>query len=98
MMAAVKVDDDIKGGNERAHKLPRGTGICRRHRGTVSTSIGPFHFSMFLDVSVLRPIPHRSNKCQCWENLFRGNAMSLRFSRVCVWPSACACIIVLIAL
>lgn len=49
MMAAVKVDD-IKGGNQRPHKLHRETRDCRRHRGAVSSSIGPFCFSIFLDM------------------------------------------------
>lgn len=50
MMAAVKVDDDIKGGNERPHQLHRETGVSRRHRGAVYTSIGPFCISTFLDM------------------------------------------------
>lgn len=49
-MAAVKVDDDIKGGNERPHQLHRETGVSRRHRGAVYTSIGPFCVSTFLDM------------------------------------------------
>lgn len=48
-MAAVKVDDHIKGGNKRPHELHRETGVCRRHGGAVSTSVGPFCFSIFLD-------------------------------------------------